>query len=159
MPQPLVDQLLEIIDRAYDRHSWHGTNLRGSIRRVHAAEAVRRPGGDRHNIAELVVHCAYWKYTVVRRLTAERRGSFALKGSNFFVREAPYADAQWAQDVRLLDDTHRGLRAAIAVLTDRQLPRVLRDSDSTTVFDTVAGIAAHDLYHAGQIQLLKRLAR
>jgi hypothetical protein len=157
MPQPLVDQLLEIIDRAYDHHSWHGTNLRGSIRRVRAAAAVTRPARDRHNIAELVVHCAYWKYTVVRRLTGERRGSFAVKGSNFFARQAPYSEAAWAEDVRLLDDTHRALRAAIAALTDRQLSRVLPDSDSTTVFDTVAGIAAHDLYHAGQIQLLKRL--
>ena len=159
MSQRLVTQLLEIIDRAYDRHSWHGTNLRGSIRRVDATQALSRPALDRHNIAELVVHCAYWKYTVVRRLTGQRRGSFALKGSNFFARHAPYSEAAWLVDIQLLDETHRHLRAAIASLTDRQLSRVLRDSDSTTVFDTVAGIAAHDLYHAGQIQLLKRLGR
>lgn len=156
---PLVAQLLDILDRAYDRHSWHGTNLRGSIRRVTPAQAVRRPARGRHNIAELVVHCAYWKYTVVRRLTGEPRGSFALKGSNFFRRQAPYSAAQWAADVRLLDDTHRTLREVVGGLSDRQLRRLLRDSDQTTVFDTVAGIAAHDLYHAGQIQVIKRLVR
>ena len=122
-----------------------------------AAQAVRRPAADRHNIAELVVHCAYWKYTVVRRLAGEARGTFALSGSNFFVREAPYSEEAWTDDIRLLDDTHRGLRAEIVALTDRQLLRLLGDSDRTTVFDTVAGIAAHDLYHAGQIQMLKRL--
>jgi uncharacterized damage-inducible protein DinB len=157
MRNPLVAQLLDILDRAYDHHSWHGTNLRGSIRRVTPAQAVRRPARGRHNIAELVVHCAYWKYTVVRRLTGEPRGSFTLEGSNFFARRAPYSAALWAADVRLLDDTHRTLREVIAGLSDRRLRRVLRDSDRTTVFDTVAGIAAHDLYHAGQIQVLKRL--
>lgn len=159
MTHPLVHQLLDIVDRAYDRHSWHGTNLRGSLRRVTAAQAIQRPSPRRHNIAELVVHCAYWKYTVVRRLTGEPRGSFALAGSNFFARKPPYADADWKDDVRLLDETHRTLRQVIAGLPDRQLRQVLRDSDQTTVFDTVAGIAAHDLYHAGQIQLLKQLVR
>ena len=157
MVQPLVTQLLEILDRAYDHHSWHGTNLRGSIRRVSAAQAVRRPAPRRHNIAELVVHCAYWKYTVVRRLTGQPRGSFPLRGSNFFVRDRGYSEDAWLADVALLDETHRSLRSAVAALSDRELPRVLRDSDHTTVFDTVAGIAAHDLYHAGQIQVLKRL--
>ena len=157
MAQPLVTQLLEILDRAYDHHSWHGTNLRGSIRRVSATQAIWRPAPRRHNIAELVVHCAYWKYTVVRRLTGQPRGSFPLRGSNFFSRDGAYPEGSWLADIALLETAHRSLRTAAAELTDRQLQRVLRDSDSTTAFDTVAGIAAHDLYHAGQIQLLKRL--
>jgi hypothetical protein len=147
--------LLAQVDRAYDRHSWHGTNLRGSLRRVTPENAVWRPHPSRHNIQEVTVHCAYWKYAVTRRITGEKRGAFPLTGSNWFPREG--ADAGlWAADLRLLDECHRRLRAAVATLDARGLAR---RSGAETFVGLVAGVIAHDLYHAGQIQLLKRLSR
>src|SRR5262249_48741890 len=71
------DLLLRILDEAYERKAWHGTNLRGSLRGVSSDTAAWRPARGRHNIREIAVHCAYWKYTVRRRLTGEKRGSFA----------------------------------------------------------------------------------
>jgi hypothetical protein len=153
-----VKQLLDILDRAYDRRSWHGTNLRGSVRGVSAADAARRPAAGRHNIWEVVVHAAYWKYAVWRRLAGERRGSFPLSGSNWFARPTDPSEQAWRADVRLLATMHRKLRGAVARLTDRDLAVKPRGS-TVSNFDLVAGIAAHDLYHAGQIQLLKRLVR
>jgi hypothetical protein len=150
--------VLEIIDRAYDRRSWHGTNLRGSIRGLTAAEAAWRPARGRHNVWEIVVHAAYWKYAVWRRLTGQRRGSFALKGSNWFDRSDSTEPGAWKQDIALLDRTHRTLRGSIEGLSERDL-RHRAPGTAVTNFELVAGIAAHDLYHAGQIQLLKRLHR
>jgi hypothetical protein len=151
-------ELLAVIDRAYNRQSWHGTNLRGSIRGVTPAMAAWRPGRGRHNIWELVVHAAYWKYTVWRRLTGEKRGSFPLTGSNWFVRPLERSDRAWRADVALLDRTHAALRKAIAALPGRQL-HAKPGGSAISNFAIIAGIAAHDLYHAGQIQLLKKLAR
>ena len=71
---PEIQQLLAILDQAYDRQSWHGTNLRGSIRRVNATQAAWRPAPNRHNIWETVVHAAYWKYAAARRFTGGSRG-------------------------------------------------------------------------------------
>ena len=68
--------LLDLIDQAFDRQSWHGPNLRGSIRGLTHEEALWRPHPDRHNIWEHVLHAAYWKYTVRRRILGEKRGSF-----------------------------------------------------------------------------------
>jgi hypothetical protein len=156
---PAVATLLAMVDQAFDRRSWHGTNLRGSIRGLDASTTAWRPREGRHNIWELVVHAAYWKYAVQRRLTGAKRGSFPLEGSNWWVRpvnDAP-ADASWRRDVALLTDTHRSLREAIASLRDAELDEKCNGS-TVTVRDLVTGIAAHDLYHAGQIQLLKRLA-
>jgi hypothetical protein len=152
-----IPQLLAIIDRAYDRKSWHGTNLRGSIRGLTARQAAWRPRRGRHNIWEVVVHAAYWKYAVWRRLTGERRGSFPLKGSNWFLRSDSGNERAWKEDVALLDRTHRALRAAIQGLPARALRRSTPGS-TVNNFELIAGIAAHDLYHAGQIQLLKRLS-
>ncbi len=153
-----VDQLLAILDAAYNRRSWHGTNLRGSIRGVTARQAVWRPAPGRHSIWELTVHAAYWKYAALRRLTGAARGSFPLKGSNWFPRTGPPADAAWRADVALLDRMHRLLRKAVAELRPADLRRTPRGSTVST-FALLSGIAAHDLYHAGQIQLLKRLQR
>ncbi len=152
-----IDTFLRQLDQAYDRRSWHGTNLRGSLRGVAPALAAWRPAAGRHNIWELAVHAAYWKYAVWRRLEGAGRGSFPLAGSNWFTRpEAATLDA-WRADLTLLGEMHRRLREAVAALSPRDLPRVPRGAATTTA-DLVAGIIAHDLYHAGQIQLLKRLA-
>jgi DinB family protein len=116
-PSQEMQQLLSLLDQAYDRRSWHGTNLRGSIRRVSAEQAAWRPGSKRHNIWELVVHAAYWKYAVWRRLASERRGSFPLKGSNWFRRPEDTSERAWRADVALLDQMHRFLRESAADLS------------------------------------------
>jgi hypothetical protein len=152
-----VHQLLAILDQAYARRSWHGTNLRGSLRRVSVDQAAWRPAVARHNIWEIVVHAAYWKYAAWRRVTGAARGSFPLEGSNWFERPLEAGDAAWRQDVALLDQMHRRLREAAAGLSGRDLGRKPKGS-TVTVFALLSGVAAHDLYHAGQIQLLKRLS-
>jgi uncharacterized damage-inducible protein DinB len=150
-----IDLILTQLDEAYDRRSWHGANLRGSIRRVSAAHAAWRPGRGRHNIQEIVVHCGYWKYAVRRRFSGEPRATFPLRGSNWFPR-LRVDEKAWRDDIGLLDDAHRRLRFVIADLSVRQLEQTPRGS-SVTNRAMLSGIIAHDLYHAGQIQLLKRL--
>jgi hypothetical protein len=154
-----LDLLLHTIDQAFGKKAWHGTNLRGSLRRVPAAEAAWRPGPGRHNVWELAVHCAYWKYAVWRQLTGERKGSFPIPGSNFFPRpEGAPSEEAWRADLKLLDGVHRKLRAAAAALTPRRLAATPEGS-KVPARELLLGIASHDLYHAGQIQLLKRLSR
>ena len=153
-----MDRLLAVVDRAYDRPSWHGVNLKGSLRGVPPAVAAWRPASGRHNIWEIVVHCAYWKYAVWRRLTGATRGSFPLDGSNWFGRPVVRSRAAWDADRRLLDRMHRQLRSAVRAMPAAGLPRRSRGL-KTTPFDLIIGVAAHDLYHAGQVQLLKRLQR
>jgi hypothetical protein len=151
---PGILQLLAACDEGFDSRAWHGPTLRGSLRGVTPAQALWRPAPGRHNIWEIAVHAAYWKYVVRRVITGAKRGSFPLKGSNWFPRDRADA-ARWREDLRLLSDEHRELRAAIEALHPARLGVVARKR--FTVAALVRGIAAHDLYHAGQIQLLKRL--
>ncbi|MCZ7652630.1 MAG: DinB family protein [Thermoanaerobaculia bacterium] len=125
MAAPAIELLLAALDEAYDRRSWHGTNLRGALRGTSAAEAAWRPAPERHNTWELAVHCAYWKYAVRRRLAGTKRGSFRLAGSNWFPRPVPGADGEeaWRSDLRLLAEEHRALRAAVAGLAAGDLGR------------------------------------
>lgn len=151
-----ADVLLAVVDHAYDRQSWHGTNLRGSIRGLSLKQAAWRPAPGRHNIWEIVVHCAYWKYAALRRLTGAKRGSFPLKGSNWFTRPVDKTPRAWNDDVALLETMHRELRAAIAALPASRLHKAPTQGRKTANVWLIHGIAAHDLYHAGQIQLIKK---
>jgi uncharacterized damage-inducible protein DinB len=141
--------LLQLLDEAYDRRAWHGPNLRQSIKGVSARQATWRPGRGRHNIWEEVVHAAYWKYAVRRRLLGEKRGSFVLKGSNWFPRPQEPSEKAWCRDCVLLEKEHEALRRAVAQTADTPRGRKL--------LRHVYGIAMHDVYHAGQIRLLRRL--
>ena len=151
-----IASLLAQLDEAYDRRSWHGPNLRGSLRGLGVAQAAWRPARGRHNAWELAVHAAYWKYAALRRLTGEKRGSFARAGSSWLATPTPPTEAAWRKDLDLLAECHRRLRAAVARLEDADLDRRARGGQET-IGRLVRGVAAHDLYHAGQIQLLKRL--
>lgn len=147
--------LLCILDEAYDRTAWHGPNLRGSVRQVSAEQAVWRPRPGRHSIAEITVHCAYWKYAVRRRILGGKRGSFPLKGSNWFTLPEKLTSRQWRDFVKLLDGEHKALREAMATAPISQLStgRGSRHEPAKHVY----GIALHDTYHAGQIRTLKVL--
>ena len=148
--------LLGMLDEAYSVKTWHGPNLKGSLRGLTATVAAWRPGPKRHSIWEIAVHAAYWKYVARRRLLGERRGSFALKGSNWFARPIDPSEKAWKADLALLDQEHSKLREAVAGLR----PGSLHFRPSTSKVSNLAlicGVANHDVYHAGQIQLLKRL--
>jgi len=153
-----VPHLLALYDQAFDHRAWHGTTLAGSLRGVSVAEALWRPRRGRHNIWEIVLHTAYWKCVVRRRLTRDPALVFARKGSNWFPLPAPADERAWRRDVALLKEEHRSLRRAIARFPAPALGRRAWRSTWTNAA-TIFGIASHDLYHAGQIQLIKRLRR
>ncbi len=153
---PEIQLLLSILDEAYEKQAWHGPNLRGSLRGINAEQAAWRPGPGRHNIWEIAVHASYWKYAVRRRLTGQKRGSFPLKGSNWFHRPDSISEKAWQGDLRLLAEQHAQLREVIVSMDPGRLQEKTQGSKVANA-RTIYGIAAHDVYHAGQIQLLKRL--
>jgi hypothetical protein len=71
------------------------------LRGMTAEESAWRPADGRHNAWEVAVHCAYWKYIVWRKLTGVKRGSFPLKGSDWFQRPGVALDpvACWKGDL------------------------------------------------------------
>ena len=156
-PNPRVQQLLRTLQQAYERKSWHGTNLRGSLRGISAGQAAWRPNPGRHNIWELALHAAYWKYIILRRLRRGEEMRFPVTGSDWFVRPGEDASERaWKADLGILGAMHRDLIAAVATLSDADLDRAPEGSQ-TLPGDLITGGAFHDIYHAGQIQLLKRL--
>ena len=143
--------VLAVLEEGYSKKTWHGPNLRQSLKGVTARQAAWRPGADRHNIWELTLHAAYWKYAVRRRLEGGKRGSFILQGSNFFSRpeKGKANEAAWQRDRAILEKEHRAMMETIR--------KVLRKPGGKKRLPMLYGVALHDVYHAGQIRLLRRL--
>lgn len=154
---PQIDLLLQVLDQAYDRKAWHGTTLRGSLRGLSTTEALWRPSPQRHNIWELALHTAYWKYVVCRRLSGGERGQFP-RGSDWPPLPDPADEGAWKEDLGLLRAQHLALRRAVAAFPPRRLHEQPPRSEWTYAA-LIYGASSHDLYHAGQIQLLKRMYR
>ena len=147
--------ILTLFEEAFERNAWHGPNLWQSLKGVSAQQAAWRPAHDRHNIWEETLHAAYWKYRVRRRLAGDTDSAFDLAGSNWFVKDS---GRTWARELQILAVQHRQLRQAVAGFPEARIDRPVGGSQVTAAH-LIRGIAAHDLYHAGQIQMLKRMLR
>jgi hypothetical protein len=146
MPSPLTASLLALLDEAFDKPAWHGPNLMSSIRRLDHGTAATEAIKGRKTIWQQVLHAAYWKQRVLNQLVGTQR--FPRTPSNWPRTPQPPTAAAWKADVALLVDIQRRLRAAVASLRDEQLtPKLMK---------FIRGAAMHDVYHAGQINLLKR---
>jgi uncharacterized damage-inducible protein DinB len=144
--------ILDLFEEAFQRKTWHGPNLWQALKGVTARQAAWRPGPNRHNIWEETLHAAYWKYAVRRRLEGGKRGSFVVKGSNFFARPetGKMTESAWKADKAILRQEHEALRGAIKTVLEKPVAgKTLR---------MLWGVAFHDVYHAAQIRLLRRLS-
>ncbi len=153
---PRIESHLLMLQQGWGPRAWHGTALKGAVRGISARQALWRPGPGRHNIWELVLHMAYWKYTIIRRLEDAPKGSFPREGSDWIpVRDS--SEQAWRADVKLLHDLHAQLVATVRRFPARKLNQ--NAGRKWSYAQEIAGIAAHDLYHTGQLQLIKKMAR
>ncbi len=168
---PEVEWLVALLDEAFDVSAWHGPNLMAAVHRVDASRAAWRPTPTRHCIWEVALHCAYWKRRVRRRLVAagasEGAGRFppgsrapASRGGS--ARDWPALPesrdaAAWQADVALLRAEHRRLREVVGALGAEALHAPAAGHRRPAI-EHIRGIALHDIYHAGQIRLLRRMA-
>ncbi len=158
-----MDRTLALIARTLRPprgRAWHGGPTPvDALLGLTAREAHRRPAPGRHSIWELVLHIAYWDYAVRRRILGTELPRFPRSPANWpAVPARPEAKA-WAADRALLAQEHRLLHRAVERFPAAWLGRKVSAGERWTYGDTILGIAVHDAYHAGQVQILKRLVR
>jgi uncharacterized damage-inducible protein DinB len=158
MPDPFATLLLENVQPRPGRGAWHGgpTSV-GALRGVSASQAVWLPAPGRKTIWQLALHIAYWNYAVRRRLEGGKAARFPRSPANW-PQMPERTDAKgWAEDVALLKAEHEKLAATIAEIPSSRYATALAGGKRWTIGELIVGVAQHDAYHTGQIQLLKRL--
>jgi uncharacterized damage-inducible protein DinB len=138
--------------------NWHGgPSPVAALRGVEAEQAIWRPGARRKSIWALALHIAYWKYTALRHLESSTIPRFPRSPSNWPTPPGTPDKATWIRDVGLLKEQHERLVAAVAKVPVTALGRIPPAGRRWTYGQLILGIAAHDAYHTGQIQLMKKL--
>ena len=143
-----ADTLARVLREGYGPGAWHGPDLAAAIADVTDKQAYRRPAPGRHNIAEIALHHAWVLRNVITQFTRRTPADFPLDGEDWFVLDDARA-LKWSAIRDLLASYYSDLEAA-AGAGELQ-------SNETEVFDVVLGVTCHAVYHAGQIQLVKRL--
>lgn len=128
----------------------------GCLRGVSADEAAWKPAPDRHSIWELALHIAYWNYSVRRYLDPEAKKGFGRSPANWPVIDNP-SEKQWKEDKQFIKSEHEKLVEAIKAFPEEQVDKKSESKKEWTYRQLLDGVAAHNTYHIGQIQLMKRL--
>ena len=158
MPDSFATLLLENVQPRPGRGAWHGgPTAVGALRGVSASQAAWIPAAGRKSIWQLALHIAYWQYAVRRRLEGGDAPRFPRSPANWPDMPTKPDAKLWAADVALLKSQHAQLAATIAQIPSRRYETALRDGKRWTLGELIIGIAQHDAYHTGQIQMLKRL--
>jgi uncharacterized damage-inducible protein DinB len=155
-----IDRLVDLFERTNSGDAWHGPSVREALDGVTARGAAAHPIAGAHSIWELVLHVTGWRGEVVRRLQGHE-ASEPMEGD--WPVPAETTDAHWREALAALDRSHREVVTAVrrfdaARLDERIVDR--RDPSSgglgASYAVTLHGLVHHDLYHAGQVSLLKR---
>ncbi len=147
-----VERILGELQRAFEGDAWHGPAVLELLTDVTVEQAAARPIAGAHSIWELVLHIAAWESAGRRRLEGDRAD---LPDEENFPPVNDPSEAAWQQTIELLKAGHRRLRDAISRLDESRLDEPVMDG-MRSCYITLHGVIQHDLYHAGQIAILKK---
>jgi hypothetical protein len=144
---------LRILNEGYGPGAWHGPDLKTALADVKPALAFWRPAAARHNIAEIALHHAYCMRAVRAQISGRPAEPFVRDGEDWFDLADEKA-LSWQKILHTLDTQQQRLATLIEDVGAGTVVSPLADPER---FNLVLGITCHAVYHAGQIQLLKRL--
>jgi uncharacterized damage-inducible protein DinB len=148
-------RLADQIRRAFEGNAWHGDSILELLADVDAKMAAARPITNAHSIWEILLHIAAWDAAVRRRIGGT---AVTLTDQQNFPPVKDTSDAAWRQAIDSVKQTHKELIKAVAGFPDsrlqEQVPGELQNYYN--FFYMFSGIVQHELYHAGQIALLKK---
>lgn len=141
-----------ILAEGYGPGAWHGADLKAALGDVTDAIAFKRPADGRHSIAEIAIHHAYCARSVRERLSGKAPEPFVLEGDDWFALPDS-SKLTWKQLAKAVDTEQRKLADVVAGIADGKPSPLAADEQ----LNLVLGITCHAVYHAGQVQLVKKL--
>ena len=146
------DRIVDQLDRAFEGEAWHGPSVMEVLKGVAWKKAVGKPVRGAHSVWEIVLHITAWEDVVRRRLLGE---TVTLTDEQDWPPVADPGQAGWSRALESLRAGHARLRETAAGIADKDLDSS-PGGKSSTPYVLLHGIIQHDLYHAGQIAVLKK---
>jgi uncharacterized damage-inducible protein DinB len=154
--RPEAARIADQLRRAFDGNAWHGDSVFEILEGVAAAQAAAHPIKNAHSIWELVLHIAAWDGAVLRRLGG---AAVELSDAENFPPVTGASETAWRAALAEVRRVHAKLIAAVAALPDSRLDQIVPGKKGAhyTFYYMLHGVVQHELYHAGQITLLKKM--
>jgi uncharacterized damage-inducible protein DinB len=154
-----IDRIVDQLAREYDGDPWHGSPLGNILEGTTAQKAAKRPLAGGHTIWEIVLHMTAWKNEVRKRLSGApasdpEAGDWPAVGDP--------TDKRWREALERLDEAHRRLIDAVRAFPESKLFDATNDTrdpalgTGVSFYELLHGVVQHDVYHSGQIALLKK---
>jgi uncharacterized damage-inducible protein DinB len=151
-----VERILDQMDRAFSGDAWHGPPLKTVLEGLTAEDASNHAIADAHSIWELVLHITAWKIIVRHELTGEK---VDVTPEIDWPPVWETSEIAWKRTVENLDESHKRLREAASGLREDQLEEKPAARTGNSRYVMLHGVVQHDLYHAGQMAVLKKAIR
>lgn len=150
-----TSRIADQLNRAFSGEAWHGDSLLEILEGVGAARAAARPIPEAHSIWELVLHITAWDRAVLRRFGGT---VIELEDADNFPKVQDASDAPWQKALGELRQAHQALIDAVRAMPDEKLQEMVPGKEGAhyTFYYMLHGVIQHELYHAGQIALLKK---
>lgn len=151
-----VERIRDQFRRAFEGDAWHGPSVLQLLNDITAQQAAAHPIPGAHSIWELTLHIAAWERACKRRLEGDPA---QLTDVEDWPPVTDTSEPAWETTKQYLIENHRELLNAIATVDESRLNEpIIRDRNTTyaSVYRTLHGGVQHDLYHAGQIAMLKK---
>jgi len=147
-----TDRICDQLNRAFNGNAWHGPSVMEILENVTAPQAAERPIAGAHSIWELVLHIRAWENACRRRLEGDRA---ELPDEEDWQGFDDTSDEAWQSTLKSLKESHQRLIEAITRVDDARLDEPILEG-MPSIYTTLHGAVQHDLYHAGQIAILKK---
>jgi uncharacterized damage-inducible protein DinB len=149
-----IKRINDQLKRAFEGKAWHGPSVSEVLAGVTAEQAARRQVPGAHSIWEITLHIATWERVGRRRI--DESAPIDVSDDEDWPSVEDTSEEAWTSTLDELRRNHQALREAIRRLDDARLAGIVPGTIYSVYF-LLHGVIQHDLYHAGQIALLKKL--
>jgi len=150
-----IDRIADQVSRAFDGDAWHGDPLMKILDGITSAQASAHPVEGAHSIWEIVNHIRAWRPAIVTRLSGQ---AAELQGKNDWPPVTDTSDPAWRDCLSDLCERQAALVTAVRAFPEKKLDDNAPNREHS-YYVMLQGIVQHDLYHAGQIAILKKAAK
>ena len=148
-----IDRIVDQLKRSFEGEAWHGPSVREVLANVNSDKANAHPISAGHSIWEITEHIGGWMHYVSKRLEGEQ---FEATPEQDWPLIAGKDEQAWQQTQQNLEKGYLKLVSAISRLKDEDLENKYVPGKDYTVYFLLHGVIQHNLFHAGQISLLKK---
>lgn len=144
-----IQNIISLLSRTFEKNAWHGPSVKEVLNDITAEQSFTKLR-DTHSIIELVAHMTAWRIFVIKKLEGDE--NYKVEDEKNFPSET-----DWMKTLNDLSASQLHLLELLKDFPATKLSDVVHAPPYKYSFYTLLhGIIHHDLYHIGQIALIKK---